>query len=708
MNCKKDFCLLEAGRRLPVGELTGDCSIEFQYEIQKAEGAYRVGILLEDETDPSPLCFCVTHEKLLLLQYSGDKMLMRAFPLLPADAANTLRLDIYPGRGLIRYHVNGRFYGERLLAHPTDPTLTGGRLSLFAQGNVTAGISGVSCRAAEPPHREYVLPGLRAEPVDFDTLCPRSSPPEREICFLNAQDLSLEDYMTALTLQGLANRRAPRLYVHSGRYSGRGKEAITHWYTLLEEKGRTRKVCTLEEALEIFSDCYSGVITGTLRPEGDTSFQENLVTMLAGVEGYIYVSREREAHIAPDLPRLDIDGRWQTDIEAYRWARENLWPRCHHGVICHMYGDCDFHFTEPSRDYLVQHKIFVFNSNGVKTEDDYYFYIDLLAMTPPNTPVLGIASRNGESLHDSVLDEDALFRLCAELGKFFVYTFSVDNMSVMSGLETGQLKQKPCPPAALDTGKAYVSFLLSEGENYAWAYHLWGESYRHPSREGVSKAWSTAGAMLFLAPAVLEWYYNNASPWDAWYLDGNGIGDMYNPDIYALRLPEGERLPAFEEYLRLTREMMRQADLSVIRLFDATYSVTDDSIRAYLRAIPEIRAVFTGYNCEPDMERFPAPQYLLDGVPVFRTRVISRAPTYCPETDGRVLLDGIIQALAEDGRPAFINVFVLGNYMLENGSMVLQYVADHLPEDCAILRPEQLAGVFREYMSGEKDERSCC
>ena len=699
MNEENKSYLLRDNQILPVSAFSGDCTVEFRFEVLQAE-TYRLGLLLENTGDGKPLRFCTTHEGLLLLVHGKEKFLMRAFPGLHQKEPNTLRLDIYPGRRLVRYHVNGGFYGERELAHPTDPVLTGGKVSLFIEGKAEIRVTDVSCREAAPPHRAYTLPTPPSEPTAFDTLFPRSVRPGQEVYLLNAGELSLEEYMTALTLQGLVNRRVPRLYVHTGRYNGRGMEGYsTRWYTLLEEKGRTLTPCTLNEALERFSDCYQGLILGELRPAGETSFQMNLITMLAGVEDRIYVSRERAAEMDARLDRLDIDGRWTSDVEAYRWAKENLWPRCHQGILCHMYGDCDLHFTEPSRDYLVQHKIFVFNSSGVKTEDDYYFYFDLLALTPPNTPVLGIACRNGESIHDGVLDEDALFRACAELGKFFVYTFSVDNMSVLSGLETGELRQKPCPPVALDRQKAYVSFLLSEGENYAWAYHLWGENYWHPSREGVGKAWSTAGAMLFLAPAVLEWYYENASPWDAWYLDGNGIGDMYNPDIYALRLPEAPRKPAFDDYLRLTREMMRRADLSVIRLFDATYSVTDDSVRAYIKAIPEIQAVFTGYNSEPDMERFPASEYLLDGVPVFRTRVVSQTPTYAPEKDGQVLLDGILREIEKDGRPAFINVFVLGNYMLENGSMVLQYVQEHLPEGCAVLRPEQLAAVFREYCS---------
>lgn len=208
--------------------------------------------------------------------------------------------------------------------------------------------------------------------------------------------------------------------------------------------------------------------------------------------------------------------------------------------------------------------------------------------------------------------------------------------------------------------------------------------------------------MYFLAPAVLEWYYENATPWDAWYLDGNGIGDIYNPDIFALRLPKELRQAAWMEYLSLTREVMRRMDISVIRLFDANYSVMDEAVREYLKAIPEITAVFTGYNSEPDADKFAAPQYLLDGVSVFRTRVTSQTPTYKPEVDGQVLLNGILRETEKDGGPTFINVFVLGNYMLVNGSTVLHYVQDHLPENYVVVRPEQLADVFRQHEESDK------
>lgn len=699
MNTKKTNYTLTANQEISIGSMVGDYTVEFRLENLMGEGAYKLGLRMDNTVDGMPLRFALLEDHFFLLLHGDDgKMLIRIFPNLgPKENPLTVRVDVYPARQLIRYYFNGKLYGERQLSHPTDPILTDGKLSLFTEGEVQADFCDFTCRPAEAPHREYIIPTEPWEPRDFETLFPRSETPANEIFLIQMDGLSLEDYMTAVTLQGLVNRTSPRLYVHSGKYNDRFAPGhSTEWYKLLEEKGRKITECSLDEALIRFSDCYRGFVLGTLRPEGNTSFEMNMVTMLAGVEDSVYVSRDRSVLMDATLPRIDIDGRWASDIEAYTWARDHLWPQCHPAMLCHMYGDCDLHFTEPCRDYLVQHKIFVFNSSDVTDEDDYYFYFDLLALTPPNTPVLGIACRNGESLHDGVLDEDSLFRACAELGKYFVYTFSVDNASVMSGLEHDPLHQKPYEPITYDRDKTYVSFLLSEGENYAWAYHLWGSSYCHPSREGVHKGWSNAGAMYFLAPAVLEWYYKNASPWDAWYLDGNGIGDIYNPDIFGLRLPKELRQTAWKEYLALTREVMRRMDISVIRLFDANYSVMDEAIREYLQAIPEITAVFTGYNSEPDADKFAAPQYLLDGVPVFRTRVTSQTPTYKPEVDGQVLLDGILREMKKDGGPTFINVFVLGNYMLVNGSMVLHYVQDHLPENCVVVRPEQLADVFRQ------------
>ena len=117
---------------------------------------------------------------------------MRAFPGLHQKEPNTLRLDIYPGRRLVRYHVNGGFYGERELAHPTDPVLTGGKVSLFIEGKAEIRVTDVSCREAAPPHRAYTLPTPPSEPTAFDTLVPRSVRPGQEVYLLNAGELSLE------------------------------------------------------------------------------------------------------------------------------------------------------------------------------------------------------------------------------------------------------------------------------------------------------------------------------------------------------------------------------------------------------------------------------------------------------------------------------------------------------------------------------------
>ncbi|MBQ4573892.1 MAG: hypothetical protein IJA85_01715 [Clostridia bacterium] len=682
--------------RIPLDMMEGDISIAFRFTCQ-GEGSYQLGISFGKGEDDRFLRFCVTQDPLLLMYHGAGKMLLRAFPHIYKGKENSLKIELYRSLGLVRYHVNGCFYGERLLCHPTDPKLDFDRIALYCDGDPDAVVERVTIEAAVSPRRDYVISTENMPPVTFEEVFPRAARPAEKIYFIDGHKLNKEDYFTAVTLQGLVNRAEPQLYVHYGRYNGRGADAVTEWYRLLEEKGRELVPITLEEALEQFSDYYHGVVTGSIAPCDGTDYAMNIATMVCGVKDYIYAGAERNDRIDCSLPRFRLDSRFADDVEAYKWAKEELWPHCHHGILCHSYGDCDLHFTDSSRDYLVQNKIFSFNSAAVKDEEDYYFYFDLLAMTPPNTPVLGIASRNGESRYDSVLDEDALFRACAELGKFFVYSFSVDNMSLFSGLEAGNLKQKPHKKLTLDPEKRYVSFLLSEGENYAWAYQLWNSTYRKEGRGKVAIGWSTAGAMYYLAPAVLEWYYANAEESDCWYLDGNGIGDMYNPDIYGIRLASEKREAALTEYLSHSRELIRRADLPVMRIFDATYSVTDASAARYMEAIPELTAIYTGYNSEPDMDTFVGSEYMLAGKPVFHTRVVSLAPKGSAEGDGQVLLEGILREIASEDAPSFINVFVLGNYLLREGAAPLIWVKEHLPEYCEVVRPDQLAELYEQY-----------
>ncbi len=686
---------LSENTRIPLEMVEGDIAISFRFTC-RGEGAYQMGISFGFGEDNRFLRFFVTQDPLLLMCHGAGKMLLRAFPHIYKGKENSLKLELYRSLGLVRYHVNQCFYGERLLCHPVDPKLDFDSIALYCDGDPDAVVDELVIEPATAPKRDYVIQTEEMPSVAFEDVFPRAERPAEKIYLLDAHDLSKEDYFTAVTLQGLVNRKKPELYVHYGRYNGRGS-AITEWYHLLREKGRELIPITLEEALEKYAACYKGVVTGKLAPDDGTDYVMNVATMVCGVEDYIYAGAERNSKLNAALPRFELDGRFADDMEAYRWAKDTLWERCHHGILCHTYGDCDLHFTDSSRDYLVQNRIFTFNSASVKDEEDYYFYFDLLAMTPPNTPVLGIASRNGESHYDSVLDEDALFRACAELGKFFVYSFSVDNMSIFSGLEAGELKQKPHRKLTLDPKKRYISFLLSEGENYAWAYQLWGATYRKEGRGQTAIGWGTAGAMYYLAPAVLEWYYANATEGDCWYLDGNGIGDMYNPDIYGIRLTPEKREAALAEYLAHSRELIKRTDLRVMRIFDATYSVTDASAAGYMKAIPELVALYTGYNSEPDMHTFSGSEYMLEGKPIFHTRVVSLAPKGSAEGDGQVLLNGILHELEREAAPSFINVFVLGNYMLHSGAAPLVWVQERLPEGCEIVRPDQLAELYEQY-----------
>ena len=90
--------------------------------------------------------------------------------------------------------------------------------------------------------------------------------------------------------------------------------------------------------------------------------------------------------------RHDLRGRWTRNVDAYRWALATLWPRMNQEVAACLWPG--FHGL---RDYLVQHRLFIFwlpgpidgARPGASPREDVAFVEELLARLPPNRPILG-------------------------------------------------------------------------------------------------------------------------------------------------------------------------------------------------------------------------------------------------------------------------------------------------------------------------------
>lgn len=533
--------------------------------------------------------------------------------------------------------------------------------------------------SGEPSQLDEVV-----EPRPFPDIFPISEPPARELAVFDARALPPDRRLATYVLQGIVNREQPVLYVITQPYDNQwlGHMVLRGWIDA------TYPITSFEELLETFG----GVLHGAIIHDPALPASKNVATMLASLEDALVVSPRLASELK--LPVLDdLRGRWKTSVEAYRWAFDNLWPRLSHHVIACSWPE---HFA--LRDYLVQHKVFIFWLSGALDGARPYadptaearLMEELLARMPANIPVMSYPWAG----KDIGIGEGPGVTLFAEFGKHLVGTIDTPNLSVHSGIRVPELKQKPAPPLpTAEQGKVYYSFIMSDGDNLPVLTTsnfpaLWSEK----TRGKLPMGWTLSPSASILLPDLVDWYYENATPSDAFLGAVSGVGYTY-PDSYGKRFREGVREQVYDAFLADTAHYMERSDLHDIWIMNAT---RPEVIARYAEVIPSLGALFPDYGrrlVSGDTLTYPTAR----NVPVFHA-----ATTWNQEETREQRIERMVRDLREAAgteRPAFLHAFVL-NWFADLGQ--LREVADRLGREFVCVRPDHLTALYGQHLAGRK------
>ncbi|MCP4246183.1 MAG: hypothetical protein GY778_03960 [bacterium] len=194
------------------------------------------------------------------------------------------------------------------------------------------------------------------------------------------------------TLQGIVNRKAPRLYVRFVEHQGRNID--DWWLEQLSQPGRwlagaeRRPIGSLEELVDVFRDDVAGAVVY----DPGVPATSNVASSLAGVEDLVAVRRDRSRGSVYDRlvtrgPRLPVKRRLVGDdggplftgtdqrscgsakCDAYLWAKDELIDtgRCNPAVLAyyidsywidHAGRSVPNHHTLTNHDYFVAVRAF--------------------------------------------------------------------------------------------------------------------------------------------------------------------------------------------------------------------------------------------------------------------------------------------------------------------------------------------------------------
>ena len=541
-------------------------------------------------------------------------------------------------------------------------------------------------------------------------VCPKSQAPAKTIIATRLEDLTSFGWDMRLTLsclQGVVNRRQPKLYLIHDRYD-------ELWLDWLRRRGDVETVEWLN-VRQVF-DRFLPQVSCLFVTDPSIPASINVATMLAGVcDGLVatpptFQQFNLPAGGASRSIKQGLDLRkmyWKKDLDAYRWAFQELDGNLSRQAIT---------ILDPAevalRDYLVEFKIptlwiagpqDVAKNPAAAPTEEKEFARQLLMKWPPNIPCLGWPTGGNK---ESGIGEDPGIRLASECAKFEVctafdgYSPAVGNLSVHSG--TSAKLFQSVPRVKLQRDKVYCAFIRSDGDGMNFIRYYYRQLFDDPEHGKVPLGWQLGTTVSDLMPDIADYYYKHAGPGDCFVNALTGIGYIWE-EWYAKGFPSGLRAKILQDYQHLSSNYRQRIDATVM----STGNEMPPPLLKLFASEKGIKGIFANYirSDETTLENIVTE---VAGIPVFRD-VMGLASwlsenmdftTYSQrETERNVVAE--IKKWTPSYRPAFLHVGV-NNWLREMG--MLNRIVEGLGSDYVAVRPDQLVELHRQSLVGREQQ----
>lgn len=430
------------------------------------------------------------------------------------------------------------------------------------------------------------------------TILPLAPPLSPELTVCDISRVSYDEMLFYISVQGVVNQSIPRVYLVIDTEYDAG------WLEWLLERGYVRKVTRVEPG-ELVSR-FRSEISGAVVYDPDFLASINLATMVAAVNRFVIVSPGIAETCG--LPvKSDLRGRFRDNAKAYSWAVDHLMPHLSKRVLCSYYPLAAQHRI---RDYLIQQKVFTFWVVGPEDQSqvgasprEREVIERAFRLTKANSPVIGFWYAGDPA--PGISEYEGLV-WAGGFGKPTICHDWATNTSIHAAVrvDPGIFRQKPSAERSLER-KTYVAVSVTESGDAPWYWErcmrtTWGD----PNRGKVPISWCLGPATLDIHPAVLEWYYRNATPNDFFFTAMSGA-TYTMPHCFALNTADPEAV--WREFFELTDLYMRKLDLDAITLHnDAWLAKTqyEDSaiFRRYANNLPLLRTILADFGRMEDLD----------------------------------------------------------------------------------------------------------
>ncbi len=389
-----------------------------------------------------------------------------------------------------------------------------------------------------------------------------------------------------ISLQGLANRGAPRLYfVYPKTWAFNYTPAVFDFYR--DKRYYTfKELKTPEQALEALRKHVKGYVVW------DKAVRTSLIVAftVAGLEDAVVVSEELIPMVeqAGLKPVADFRGqfRGQSDAQIYTWAYNHYWDRTSKDFVIWMGGEAGKVMKPGVADWgIYQRAFFTDLSTKESDKEEYALARRILSGMKPMSMVMGWHSYAKDKERDFV-------KLTSSYGLRVEGLHTLPNLSFSSqvpptpGFRFRNHHNVVPGKRYIPEKKVYIACIQTDGLGLgAWL---------KPGRGEIPYAWEVIMNYLWLAPAMQEFFYSMATPNDYFIGALSGPGYMYPKAVPSEMLPK---------LIAKARELMQQLDLRVFEIMDYSEGATVEGnteltrrvVDAYYNGMPDAIGFVNGY-----------------------------------------------------------------------------------------------------------------
>jgi len=392
-----------------------------------------------------------------------------------------------------------------------------------------------------------------------------------------------------ISLQGLANRDAPRVYLE---YPTTWQWEIVRPLIGFLEKRHGMQFNRLglddaDAALALFASNAKGCVVW------DRNVRSSLIVAftIAGVEDLVVVSEDQLALAAKHglEPVVDLRGKFtgQPDQVIYQWAYDHYWARCSRDYYVVMGGHAGAEMQPGIADFGIQKRAFFSDlSANPKHPEELALLRRILGGQNPTSIVLGWHSygKDTEGQHTT---------LVGNYGLMMEGLHNLPNVSFTSQIPlTRDFKftnnHHVAPDDTLTAeAKVYVCAVATDSMGIG--------TWTKPGRGRIPYTWQVLMNWAWMNPPALQFFYEDKSPNDYFIGGLSGPGYMYPKSIPA------DKFPALAA---IGRKLMAQLDLRVLEIMDysegnrhvGNTDLPKELVDRYYEQYPDVLGFINGYG----------------------------------------------------------------------------------------------------------------